>query len=322
MSEITDDPQVAEFRRYLETERNASSHTIAGYLLDLTQFTTFVWPDRSAPWEWEQADRFSARGFLVNFQKQGRNPSTTGRKLSSLRSFYRFLEREGVVERNPFSGLRAPKRGKPLPEVLSVEQVGRLLDAPLKEMNALPAGKADGKKADARLIYGAYRDAAILEVLYSTGARVGELAGMNEGDMDLLSGVVKVRGKGKKERMCPLGSPACKALREMMERSGDVRPGKKRGRTTPAFLNLKGERLTPRSIERIMKKYLAAAGLAASHSPHALRHSFATHMLDAGADLRSVQELLGHASLSTTQIYTHVSVERLRKIYEEAHPRA
>jgi len=151
---------------------------------------------------------------------------------------------------------------------------------------------------------------------------VSELAAMNERDVDLLSGIVKVRGKGKKERLCPLGAPACRALREVIERGGVLWPGMRKGHGRPVFCNLRGSRLTTRSVERLMKKYLAAAGLDATQSPHALRHSFATHLLDAGADLRSVQELLGHASLSTTQIYTHVSVEKLRKIYGEAHPRA
>ena len=319
MSEITQDPYVRRFSQYLETERNASRHTLAGYLLDLAQFVAFSWPEGKAPWKWGEVDRFGARGFLVKFQKEGKRPATTGRKLSSLRSFFRFLEREGMVDRNPFVGLRPPKRQRLLPEVLSVEQVGRLMQAPLK---ALEQAVQKGKRVDAVQAYAAGRDAAILEVLYSTGARVSELAGMNVGDVDLLSGIVKVRGKGKKERLCPLGRPACKALREVLKRTEQVWSQKRHGGGSPVFLNLKGDRLTTRSVERIMKKYLVAAGLDARQSPHALRHSFATHLLDAGADLRSVQELLGHASLSTTQIYTHVSVERLRKIYEEAHPRA
>jgi len=311
---------VQQFRRYLETERNASAHTVAAYLLDLAQFAELTWPGRYPPCSWRDADRFAARGFLVGFQKAGRSPATTCRKLSSLRSFYRFLEREGIVERNPFGGLTAPKRGKPLPGVLSVEQVGRLLEAPLRKLKQAAGATARG--TDARVVYAAYRDAAVLEVLYSTGTRVAELAGMNEGDIDFLSGIVKVRGKGRKERICPLGGPACSALKEMIKRGGDVRRREVEERASPVFLNLRGERLTARSVERIVKKYLPAAGLDSAQSPHSLRHSFATHLLDAGADLRSVQELLGHASLSTTQIYTHVSVERLRKVYEETHPRA
>jgi integrase/recombinase XerC len=157
-------------------------------------------------------------------------------------------------------------------------------------------------------------------MLYSTGARVSEVAGLLESDIDILSGVIKVRGKGKKERLAPLGGPASRALSAMLRKAEEIWPGK--GRSKAVFLNVRGERLTTRSIERIMKKYLVAAGLNQNLSPHALRHSFATHMLDAGADLRSVQELLGHSSLSTTQIYTHITIDRLKKVYEEAHPRA
>jgi integrase/recombinase XerC len=170
--------------------------------------------------------------------------------------------------------------------------------------------------------YAAWRDAAILETLYSTGARVSEVAGIVESDIDFLGGVVRVRGKGKKERMCPLGNPACRALKRMLASGHALWPLPARTRNAPVFKNLDGGKITPRSIERMMKKCLIEANLNANFSPHALRHSFATHMLDAGADLRSVQELLGHASMSTTQIYTHVTVEHLKRVYEEAHPRA
>jgi len=317
---IARDPAVAHFRKYLINGRNASPHTLAGYLRDLEQFAQMMWgPGPTFPLPWHEIDRFAARRFLVQIQRAGAQAATTGRKLSSLRSFFRFLEREDYVEQNPFAGLRAPKRLRQLPEILSVEEVARLLEAPLRLLrrNQKPDAGADPLRE-----YAAYRDAAILETLYSTGARVSEIAGLQESEVDLLGGVVKVRGKGKKERMCPLGRPACVALREATRRAQELWPQRSSSGRAAVFLNLKGKPMTTRSIERLMKKYLAEANLNVNFSPHVLRHSFATHLLDAGADLRSVQELLGHASLSTTQIYTHVSVEKLKKVYEEAHPRA
>jgi integrase/recombinase XerC len=310
------DPLMAAFRAYLVTERNASDHTLSNYFRDLDQFVALTWEGAAPPYAWGAPDRFAARRFLVHFQKAGSRPTTTARKLASLRSFYRFLLREGNVERNPFSGLRAPKAGRSLPDVLSVDEVRLLLEAPAR---AMKPGRGRGRSSAAQEQYAVLRDTALLETLYSTGARVSEAAGLRERDVDLLSGVVKVRGKGRKERLCPLGGPACRALRAMLE-SGQALWGG--GREIPVFRNLHGAVLTTRSMERLMKQHLLAAGLKREFSPHALRHSFATHLLDAGADLRSVQELLGHASLSTTQIYTHVSVERLRKVYNDAHPRA
>jgi integrase/recombinase XerC len=319
---VTTDPCVAHFCRYLAGERNASRHTLDAYARDLAQFAHITWgegPRREYPWK--AADRFAARRFLVEFQKTGCKATTTARKLASLRSFYKFLEREDYTDRNPFAGLRAPKRARSLPEILSVEEVTRLIEAPMR------ARKTETRKRatlpDALREYVALRDTAILETLYSTGARVSEIAGLTEPDVDFLSGVAKVRGKGKKERLCPLGNPACRALREAIRKAADLWPSAGPGaRQRRVFRNVRGGPLTPRSIERAMKACLIVANLNPNISPHALRHSFATHMLDAGADLRSVQELLGHASLSTTQIYTHVSVERLKKVYENAHPRA
>ncbi len=266
-------------------------------------------------------DRFSGRKFLVYLSKAGRSARTSSRKLSSLRSFYKFLVREELVKTNPFSGLPLPKKGRPLPKVLSVAEVNRLLDAP-KAMAAQTARPVDPVRA----VWNRYvtaRDGAVLEVLYSTGMRVGELASLYERQVDFLSGIIKVRGKGKKERLCPLGNPAARALREAIScRDTFLLTVDKKAQSSGFFVNRTGGRLTARSIERLMKKYLSYAALDSGCSPHILRHSFATHMLDNGADLRSVQELLGHASLSTTQIYTHISVERLKKVYEQAHPRA
>ncbi len=307
---------------YLEGEKNASEHTRVNYLMDIRQFAGLTWGDDiKLPVSWASADRFAARRFAVSFQKMESAPATTARKISSLRSFYRYLLREELVPVNPFSGLQIPRRERRLPDVLSVDQVGRLLDAPMKLKDD---GGGDGRRGDANWrYYAVVRDRAILEVLYSTGMRVSELIGMDESQADLVSGLVKARGKGKKERLCPLGRPAVRALREALDARETLYFGEGRSyRRGAPFLNKHGGRITVRSVERIMKKYLAEAGLRADVSPHALRHSFATHLLDAGADLRCVQELLGHASLSTTQIYTHISVERLKEVYEQAHPRA
>jgi integrase/recombinase XerC len=315
--DILREPSVAHFCSYLETERNASEHTVQNYVRDIGQFAHLVWgQDPTHPLPWKEPDRFVARRFLVKFQKEGNEPTTTARKLASLRSFYKFLERENIVDRNPFAGLRPPKRASSLPEVMSTAEVTRLLESPTIIYDRGNVSEAKRPLAE----YAMFRDTALLELLYSTGARVSEIAGLVESNLDLLSGTVKVRGKGKKERLCPIGSPADKAIRLMLERSHEL--WGTMGRNRAVFLNLQGRQITTRSIERLMKKYLVEAGLSQRFSPHALRHSFATHMLDAGADLRSVQELLGHASLSTTQIYTHVSVERLKKVYGETHPRA
>jgi len=315
------DPCIEHFIQYLEGEKNASEHTVSNYLVDIRQYCEIVWgEDAQAPYKWAAADRFSARKFLVFFQKLELSPATTGRKLSALRSFYKFLLREEYVDQNPFSGLSLPKKGNYLPQILSVAEVGQLLDAPAKFTEQQ---QSTNPKQKLWREYMVARDSAILELLYSTGMRISELVKLPEESIDLLSGVARVRGKGKKERLCPLGSPATRALMKNLELRENVwlLEGKKDARN-PVFLNKNGDPISPRSIERMMKKYVLFCGLNAELTPHSLRHSFATHLLDAGADLRSVQELLGHASLSTTQIYTHVSVERLKEVYQLAHPRA
>lgn len=307
------DPWVARFGESLRGEKNASPHTVSNYLRDISQFIETTWAAAGPPYPWAECDRFSARRFLIHFQKAGAAPATTGRKASSLRSFFRFLVREGAIRENSFSGVQTPKRGRPLPVGLSVEEIGRLLDAPQCRLLEAPPSPENRLRAEAA----AARDAAILEVLYSTGMRIQECASLNKDKIDFLGGVIRVMGKGRKERLCPMGSPAVRALRRMLDADAAA------GRTAAqVFLNSRGGRMTARSMERMMKIHLAFAGLNPKLSPHALRHSFATHLLDAGADLRSVQELLGHASLSTTQIYTHVSIKRMREVYERAHPRA
>jgi len=319
-AETAADGAVSRFIRYLRAARSASEHTVSGYVQDLGQFAAFVWPDASVkpPFDWRAPDRDQARAFLVAFHRGGWSPTTTRRKLSSLRAFYRFLVREDVVSANPFAGLRGPRLGRRLPTVLSVSEVEALLAAPLK---ALEAKRARGSVVPPAAVYAALRDAAIFEVLYSTGCRISEIAALTWGDIRFDQGTTIVEGKGRKQRLCVLGEPACDALRRLRESVARLWPVFA-GPDRPLFLNQRGDPLTTRSIELQMKVWLREAGLPPELTPHKLRHSFATHLLDAGADLRSVQEMLGHSSLSTTQIYTHVSIARLKEEYGKAHPRA
>ncbi len=312
------DTAIRRYVDYLQSEKHASEHTVDAYCRDIAQFARYQWPERTPPFVWRDVDQLAARGFVVELSRAEMAPTTTARKLSSLRAFYRFLEREAMSTQNPFVGVRSPRRGHDLPKVLSQEEISRLLAAP----GTLAERRRSAAKTKPRRepSYALLRDVALLEVFYSTGARLNELADLRESDVDLLGSVIKVRGKGKKERLCPLGGPACNALRACIKEGRELWGGG--DRHTPVFRNLRGVVLTGRSIERMIKKYLVEAGLDVTVTPHTLRHSFATHLLDAGADLRSVQELLGHASVSTTQIYTHVSVEHLKRVYEEAHPRA
>ncbi len=314
-----EDSSIALFVGYLEGEKNASEHTIKNYLIDIRQFCEIKWTNQSPPYSWNQVDRYDARAFLVSFQKLDMSPSTTGRKLAALRSFFSFLLREEIIFKNPFKGLSAPRRGRYLPKILSVKEVARLLEAPLKN-SSLEKPKSASRKA--WVTYVIKRDIAILELLYSTGMRVNELVELAEAQVNLLSGIARVRGKGKKERLCPLGTYAEKALRDALKSRDMVVISLQLGKSKklPLFLNRQGGKLTARSIERMMKKYLICCGLSSELTPHSLRHSFATHLLDGGAELRAVQELLGHASLSTTQIYTHISIERLKEVYDKAHP--
>jgi integrase/recombinase XerC len=235
-----------------------------------------------------------------------------------MRSFCRFLVREEILTDNPFKGLNTPKRSRPLPHVFTVSEVDRLLQAPISYWRkaSIIAGKTKGDPD-----FAAKRDKAILEMIYSGGLRINEVLKIKYEDVDFYAHSLRVRGKGKKERIGILGGPATQALKEYLEEREKAGLGNKRAKGI-LFLGQRGSALTPRSVQRHFKFYLSEAGLSSELSPHALRHSFATHLLDAGADLRSVQELLGHASLSTTQIYTHISTERLLALYQKAHPRA
>lgn len=318
---IARDPAIASFAEYLRVERNASEHTVAAYLSDIEQFSKQLWgEDAQPPFPWKSPDRFAARRFLASFAKSGRAATTAGRKMSSLRSFFRFMVRENLVKDNPFAGLQQPKPRRRLPKVLSRDEVVRLLEAPAQLYHEAQSRAKSAPHPFAA--YAALRDTAILELFYSTGMRVAELCGLTDARLDLLTGTALVRGKGRKERLCPIGRPAAAALQAALDARDGLLPLWGLSRAPALFLNKHGGPLTPRSVERALKKYLAAANLDPGITPHVLRHSFATHLLDAGADLRSVQELLGHASLSTTQIYTHVSVEKLKEEYHRAHPRA
>lgn len=287
--------------RYLRLERNASPHTLDAYSRDLRQLAEFLEEQSpSGTVNLRRVDRLTIRGFMAYLQQEGIGKSSLSRKISALRSFFKFLRREGVLENNPARMISLPRKARKLPSFLLKEEMEALLSAP-----------------DTSTLLG-LRDRAILEVLYSTGIRVGGLVGLNQGDLDLLGDTVRVREKGKKERLCPMGSYAVRALRKYLR----YYPAPAAGASPPLFLNRGGGRLSARSVEKLVDKYIQRSALRKKISPHSIRHSFATHLLDAGADLRAVQELLGHASLSTTQIYTHVSRERLKKVYDRAHPRA
>ena len=275
--------------------------------------------DVPAPYAWTEVDRYDARAYLIHFQKMDMAPTTTARKLSAMRSFYHFLVRSNRLDKNPFKGLSSPRKGRALPKVLSTDELF-VYWKPRFEMNMSEDRDTQGLEGMEELHAGV-RDRAIPELLYSTGMRVNELVELTESQLDLIGGSARVRGKGKKERLCPLGSFAIKAVREAMK---DVTKFNfaclgSCGASSAFFEPQRGA-LSVRSVERMMKKYLVACGLNPELTPHSLRHSFATHMLNEGAELRVVQELLGHASLSTTQIYTHVSIERLKEVYDRAHP--
>ena len=245
----------------------------------------------------------SLRGYVAALHEAGYAKTTIARRLASLRSFFRFGQREGWVRSNPAKPLRNPRKGRSLPHFLSAEDLGRLFEAP-------PADEPMG-----------LRDRALLETMYSAGLRISELVGLDEGDVDFAGGLVRVRGKGRRERLAPIGTYAAGALKRWLK-VRTLHPQHPPGPEAPVFVNKFGRRITTRSVARMLEKYLRLAGLDSRTTPHSLRHSFATHLLDRGADIRSVQELLGHKSLVTTQIYTHVSTAGLREAYERAHPRA
>ncbi len=294
---------VDRFLRYLHVERNASDLTVKSYREDLTALTEYLTEGAGNPPAPASITPLDLRGYVAALHEAGYAKSSVSRRLASLRSFFRFAQREGLADNNPAKPLRNPRRDRTLPHFLSTNDIGRLLEAP-------PADEPMG-----------LRDRAILETMYSAGLRVSELVGINDGDLDFENGLVRIRGKGRRERLSPLGSFATRAVKRWFKQRR-LHAREPQGPAAPVFVNKFGRRLTTRSVARMLEKYLKLTGLDLRTTPHTLRHSFATHLLDRGADIRSVQELLGHKSLVTTQIYTHVSTAGLREAYEHAHPRA
>ena len=292
-------------------ERNAAAHTLDNYAADLAQFVASKWgADAEPPYPWTDLSEADARNFILAFTKDGAKATTVLRKIAAARAFCRFLQREERIIDNPFSLLKGPRKAKTLPRVLSAEDVARFLERPAIDFR-------EGRISE----YAYLQDCAMFEALYSTGCRISEMTSVKWGEIDFDRGTLIVTGKGSKDRLVILGRPALAALAELRKKTEELDPALAEAKAD-VFRSNRLIRASSRFVERRMKRYLAEAGLPTDVTPHKLRHSFATHLLDVGADLRSVQEMLGHASLSTTQIYTHVSVERLKDEYAKAHPRA
>lgn len=282
---------IPKFLTYLEIEKNYSDHTLLNYKIDLDEFFDFL-----NGMAFKDVDYPALRRYVAHIRQRNLKPRSVARKLSCLRSFFKYLQREEIIEKNPAALLMTPKLDKKLPNFLSEGEAITLIESPKHD-----------KVSE-------LRDRAIFETLYSAGIRVSELVGLNENSVDMIGNVIRVMGKGKKERIVPIGDKAVDAIKEYC----DSRPRKSQA----LFLNKSGQRLTTRSIRNIINKHIQRTSIHKKISPHALRHSFATHLLNRGADLRSVQELLGHQNLSTTQIYTHLTTEKLKNVYDQAHPRA
>jgi integrase/recombinase XerC len=307
---VAESPEVAEFLLHLEKERDVSPNTLKAYRRDLSEFLGFLRDYYGAgEWSWQGIDRLAIRGFLAHLTRRKLSKRSIARSLSAVRSFYSFMHRNDMVESNPARGIGSPKLDRYLPGYLDRAQIELLFQS--SELKA-----QEGRFTDVR-------NNAILELFYSTGMRLSELRGINRSDIDLLSQQVKVRGKGRKERIIPVGDHAQLALRNYESKRDElVRNSLPRADRTAFFLSSRGKRISTRAIQSAVGGFLDKIDEDAGLSTHSLRHTFATHLLDAGADLRAVQELLGHASISTTQIYTHTSVERLKDVYRKAHPRA
>ncbi|MGD8726130.1 MAG: tyrosine recombinase XerC [Gemmatimonadales bacterium] len=305
-------PEIEEFLTFLKKERNDSPNTVKAYRRDLEALQGFCdeYYGGARRWSWEAIDRLALRSFMGELARRGLAKRSIARAVSVFRTFYQFLGTRYGIEDNPARGIRAPKLERKLPAVLDRTQVEMMFEYAQR-------GAADGG-------FGPTRDLAILELFYATGIRLSELAGLNLQDVDIVSEQIKVRGKGRKERIVPFGEYAARALRTYLTERDDLvaRPRKSRVDRRAVFLSRRGKRLSPRGVQHIVRQYLRALDEGLGLRVHSIRHSFATHLLDAGADLRAVQELLGHASLSTTQVYTHTSVTRLKQVYQKAHPRA
>lgn len=295
--------EIGDFLNYLTYERNVSVNTVEAYRDDLESFLRFLSNDyytqSREDVELRRVDHLAIRSYLAHLSRRKLSRSSTARHLSALRSFFKFLMREGLVDQNPARTVATPKKEKTLPTVMQVPEVALLLEQPDVET---PLG---------------IRDRAFLELMYASGLRISELVGIDMDDIELRARLVKVRGKGAKERIVPFGTKAADAVQAWIPHRGELVDEEQ-----ALFVNYRGERITQRSVRRLFDRYLRAASLRAGISPHTMRHSFATHLLNAGADLRGIQELLGHASLSTTQKYTHLNDWQLIAVYKKAHPRA
>jgi tyrosine recombinase XerC len=300
---VAPDPLAEEFLEYLAVEKNVSHRTLSNYAHALSRFRENLAAENLSAFDWKIRNADDFRQYLFTCMKGGWARATIRLHFAALRSFYKFLCHRRGLATNPLTDVQLPKAEKKLPVVLTMEQVETLLGMPFKAEHEKQAPE-----------WMPFRDAAILELFYSSGMRLAELAALDVSDFDFFNETVRVFGKGSKERICPLGKPAVDAIHRYRQHA-NVMEG-------PLFISKLRKRLSPRGISGLMKKYHELSGIPVNVSPHKLRHSFATHLLDNGADLRSVQTLLGHASLSTTQIYTHVSIERMKKVYDEAHPRA
>ena len=312
---MANDKWIQKFLAHLATDRGASVYTQRNYRQALQEFSHWHHEERQQPPAWEKLQRDDFRGYLRFLGRQNLGRAAIQLRFCALRTFYKFLIRHGVVGASPIKNLALPKQGRRLPKYLTKQQMLDLFSAPVKLM-ATPRRKGPGRPVSAGVCL---RDVAVLETIYSCGLRVSELCGLRAGDIDGNEQLVRVRGKGKKERLVPIGKPALQAVQNYWSTLKRPPSGE-----SPVFLagTKKAVPLTPLQLSRRLKQYLVIAGLDPGLTPHKLRHSYATHLLDAGADLRSVQELLGHANLVTTQVYTHVTTERLKKAYDAAHPRA
>ena len=312
---VVSDPWMAKFFVHLATDRGASIYTQRNYRQALTEFQVWHGAERQPQLQWEKLERDDFRNYLRFLGRQQLGRAAIALRFSALRTFYKYLIRHGAVASSPMKNLSLPKPAKRLPKFLTVQQMKDLLEAPLKRLDR-PKRKSAGRPIS---VAACHRDVAILETIYSCGLRVSELCGLRAADLDVPEQLVSVRGKGKKERRVPISRTALAALERYLGMLAKRPEGQ-----SPVFLSQtkKASPLSHVMLQTRLKTYLALAGLDPSLTPHKLRHSYATHLLDAGADLRSVQELLGHAHLVTTQAYTHVTTDRLKKAYEQAHPRA
>jgi integrase/recombinase XerC len=318
-------PAIEKFLGYLRDERNASSHTLRNYRSDLAQFRSYLAiPDRRgrvAEPKLAEVDHLVIREYLGHLFAQNRQKTSVGRKLAALRSFFKYCVREGLLEENPARLVRSPKLPKRLPSVPSAEQLNRFLDAIAEWRGGAVRAESAARTERARRLL--RRDRALLELLYASGLRAAELVGIDLGDVDAKEQMLRVRGKGRQERLVPYGSKAAAAVERWLEARDELLAAAGRTRGEGAlFVNAAGRRLTPRAVALLVKKYGRLFDPNWDLHPHALRHAFATHLLTEGADLRAIQELLGHRSLSTTQKYTSVSIKHLMEVYDKAHPRA